>query len=258
MDAVVTAGGRISGPLVERTGQTIKCLIEFDGQRLIDRVLGALHGADCVERVCVVGPPEIRDSLPLAADDLWCDEQQGAAANLLAGLRAVRGGGRVVFCTSDLPFVESAAIDDLAARAPAAAVVYPVFTREEVRARFPHEANSYLPLTDGDMTGSSAFLFEPDALLDREAEIQALYNARKDFVKLAGLLGYGFALKLGLTYKLRWRLISVDALVARFGRLAGFPVAVVRGCSPTLSLDIDHERDLSEALAHLERRDSGC
>ncbi|MBI2301706.1 MAG: NTP transferase domain-containing protein, partial [Armatimonadetes bacterium] len=64
MNAVVTAGGRISGPLAEQTGQTIKCLIEFDGERLIDRVLRALHEAERIDRVCVVGPPEIRDSLP--------------------------------------------------------------------------------------------------------------------------------------------------------------------------------------------------
>lgn len=252
MHAVVTAGGRISGPLAEQTGQSIKGLIEFGGSRLIDRVLGALHEAEAVDRVCVVGPPEIRDTLDLRADDLWRDEAETAADNLLAGLEATRGEGRVVCCTCDLPFIEAAAIDDLAARAPEAGVVYPVFTREEVRARFPHEANSYVPLRDGDMTGSSAMVFDPAAVLDRRDEIDALFRARKDFLKLAGLMGYGFFIQLALTYKLRWRLLSVAALVRRFSRLAGFPVAVLRGCSPTLSLDIDHERDLAEALAHLE------
>lgn len=258
MDAVVTAGGRIAGALAEQTGQTIKCLIEFDGQRLIDRVLEALHESECVERVAVVGPPGIRDTLPLADTDVWLDEAESGPANMLRGLRAFADSERVVLATSDLPFVSAAAIDGLVDRAPAdPGLCYPIFTREEVRARFPHEANSYLPLLDGDMTGSSVVLIRPACVLDREAEIRALFDLRKDFLKLAGLLGWDMMVKLALTKLLKRRLLSVEVLVERFRRLAGFPVAVVRGCSPELSLDIDHERDWAEALAHLDQRDEG-
>ena len=252
-DAVVTAGGRISGPLAEMTGQSIKCLIEFDGKRLIDRVLDALHGAAGVGRVVVVAPPELRELVTLGPDDQFLDDTGSGPGNFLAGLHALSDQTQVLFSTSDLPFITATAVDDLLARAePGFGVQYPVMTREQVRQRFPREANSYMKLRNGDMTGSSVMLFEPQRVLDREAEIQALFDARKDLLKLARLVGFGIGLRFGLTKLCGWRLLSVEQVVARFSQVAGFPVRAVWGCSPELTIDVDHERDWAEALAHLE------
>lgn len=252
MHAVVTAGGRISGPLAEETGQTIKCLIEFNGQRLIDHVLNALRGAEAVENVCVVGPPEIKDSLGLRDGDLWFDEADTGTANFLRAIKPFGDEEKVVFSTSDLPFLTSAAIDDLVGRcATGYGIHYPIFTREEVRVRFPYEANSYMALRDGDMTGSSVMVIEPRRVLDREAEINELFNARKDFLKLARLVGFGLGLRLGITMKTKLRLLSVDRILRRFTKVAGFPVEAVRGCDPVIGFDIDHERDWAEALKHI-------
>lgn len=259
MKAVVTAGGRITGPLAELTGEHIKCLITFDGQRLIDRVLAALHGAQGVTGVVVVGPPEIRDSLALQDGDTFVDEADSGPANFLLGLQAAGDVHRVVFSTSDLPFLTSAAVDDLVARGPHGyGLLYPIWTREEIRVRFPYEASSYMPLRDGDLTGSSVMLVEPRRVLDREPEIRALFDARKDFRKLAGLIGVGLGLRFAITKKLGWRVLSVQQLLRRFVHLAGFPCDVVRGCDPSLSFDIDHERDWNEALTHLEKAGPGC
>ena len=258
MDAVVTAGGRVKGELAELTGQSIKCLIEFDGRRLIDIVLDALHGAAGVDRVCVVGPPEIRDSLLLTAEDLWVDELDSGHANFLLGLRTVSPAAQVVFATSDLPFVTSAAIDDLLGRCrPGYGVQFPAFTREEVRARFPHEANSYVRLVDGDLTGSSVIVFEPASVLAQAPAIEALFNARKDFLKLARIVGLDVGLRLLATMKFKKRLLSVDRLERRIGRVAGFPVRAVRGCDPGLGYDIDHERDWAECQTHLAAHPRG-
>lgn len=252
-DAVVTAGGRISGPLAEMTGQQIKCLIEFDGQRLIDHVLSALHDADDIGRVILVAPPEIRDQVSLRPDDCFLDDTGSGPGNILAGLKVVADQEQVLFSTSDLPFVTAEAVDQLLShRDPQYGVQFPVMTREEVRARFPREANSYMPLRDGDMAGSSVMLLSPRHLLDREAEIAALFNARKDLLKLAQLVGFGIGLRFAVTKLLGWRVLSVDQIVARVARVAGFPVRALRGCDPVLTIDVDHERDWAEALAHLD------
>lgn len=253
MNAVVMAGGRISGPLAEQTGQTIKCLIEFDGMRLVDRILGALHQAETVDRVCLVGPDEIRDGVDLAEGDLWVSDHGSGPANMLAGLHEFAGDEAALVATSDLPFVSAEAIDGMVDRCPRnVGLCYPVFTREEVHARFPHEANSYMPLQDGDLTGSSVLMMSPAVLLPKEAQIQAVFDARKNFVKLVGILGVDIALRLVGTKVFGRRWLSVDTMVRRFSTVAGFEIAVVRGCSPEISLDIDHERDLAEALAHVE------
>lgn len=252
MDAVVTAGGRVTGPLAEQTGQDIKCLIELDGRRLIDRVLDALHQAESVSRVTVVGPPEIKAGLDLTPDDRFCDEADSGPANFLLGLRAVGEVERVVFCTSDVPFVTGPAIDGLVSRCPEGyGVHYPIFTRQEIQARFPLEAGNYMPLADGDLSGSSAMVIEPARVLDREADIRALFEARKDFLRLAKMVGLSVGLRFLVTKKLGWRILSVDQMVKRIEKLAGFPVRVVRGCDPAISFDIDHERDWAEALAHV-------
>ncbi|MCC7490757.1 MAG: NTP transferase domain-containing protein [Fimbriimonadaceae bacterium] len=252
MKAVVTAGGRSTGALAELTGTALKCCIAVQGQRLIDRVLAALHGARQVSGVTVVGPPELASDLALEASDQFITEADSGPANFLLGLRAVAAEPRIVFVTSDLPFVTAAAIDDLIDRCPEGyGMHYPIWSRQELQAQYPTEEGNYLRLAEGELTGSSAMVFEPRRILDKEAEITALFNARKDFGKLFGLLGPGLALRLAVWKLLRLPVVSVERLVARFQAQAGFPCRVVRGADPCLSFDLDHERDWADVQHHL-------
>jgi len=254
MKAVVTAGGRIDGtPLGELTGQSLKCLLEFDGRRLLDHVLDALHATAGVDSVCVVAPESVREHVALAETDVWVDDTGSGPGNFLAGIRACADQERIIFSTSDLPFLEAPALEQLLALCPAGyGVHFPIFSRDEVRARFPKEANSYMRLREGDMSGTSVMVIEPRRVLDREAEIDALFHARKDFLKLARFLGPDLCIRLALSTKLKLRLLSVDQIVRRCTKIAGFPVNAVRGCDPSLCFDVDHERDWNEALAHLD------
>lgn len=253
---MVTAGGRIDGtPLAAVTGQSLKCLIEFNGKRLINHVLDALHASPSVSGIAVVGPPEVLEYAALENGDIWIEDTGSGAGNFLAGVRACADEPRIVFCTSDLPFLEPAAIEQLVAQCPEGfGVHYPVFTREEFHARFPTSKTSqksYMQLQDGDMTGSSVLVVEPRRMLAHEAEIDVLFNARKNFGKLLRRVGVGLALRLVLTRKLGQRLLSVERIVSRFEKVAGFPVRAVRGCDPCLGFDIDHERNWDEANLHL-------
>jgi len=257
--AVVTAGGRIDGtPLGALTGESLKCLIEFDGKRLINHVLDALHATPAVTGVAVVGPPEVLDYAALENGDIWIEDTGSGSGNFLAGVRACADEDRIVFSTSDLPFLEAGAIDALLKLCPEGfGVHYPVFTRDEFHARFPNQKKSqksYMLLRDGDMTGSSVMIVEPRRMLEHEAEIDVLFNARKNFLKLVWRVGVGLAVRLILTKKLGKRLLSVQQIVDRFAIAAGFPVRAVRGCDPCLGFDIDHERNWAEANAHLQER----
>ncbi|MGH2747248.1 MAG: molybdenum cofactor guanylyltransferase [Actinomycetota bacterium] len=101
-DAVVLAGGG-----ARRLGGADKAELRVAGRRLIDRVLGALEGA---ERIVVVGPARVVD-----APVLWTREEPvgaGPVAAVTAGLELVQAE-TVVLLAVDLPFVETATVERL-------------------------------------------------------------------------------------------------------------------------------------------------
>ncbi len=101
-DAVVLAGG--GG---RRMGGVDKPGLEVDGRTLLDRVLSAVGGA---ERVVVVGP-----SRPTVREVVWTREDPpggGPAAALAAGLALVLSP-TVVVLAADLPFLDTATVDQL-------------------------------------------------------------------------------------------------------------------------------------------------
>lgn len=103
-DAVVLAGGA-----ARRLGGADKAELRIGGQRLIDRVLGALEGAECI---VVVGPKRAVD-----APVLWTREDPagaGPVAALAAGLELVQSPIVVVLAV-DLPFVREETVARLVA-----------------------------------------------------------------------------------------------------------------------------------------------
>jgi hypothetical protein len=254
MDALVAAAGPTPASLAEFTTEPYKCLLAVGGRRLIDICLEALWGAERVERVCVVGPPMLRERIELRPEDLWVDDQGSGPANIMAGLAALADRDQIVFCASDVPFLTAAGIDDLIARTPPeVGFGVPIYRREEVEAKLPEAGNKYVPFQEGDLTASSVMVIGPRQMAVQRERVDTLFNARKHFLRLFAMMGPGTAIKFVLAMKFGWRVLSVPALEAKISRLMGFPVKAVFGADPAFNFDIDHDRDYAECLKLLER-----
>lgn len=239
LDAVVTAGGRLSPAAAQTYGTDVKALVRVGGRTLLDRVVGALRGVPSIGRIAVVGPQSARAQTHSV--DEWVDEFATGEENLLAALR-VGTTDRIVLSASDLPFVTSRSYEELIGRAEDADAAYPIFTRAEFLAAYPGGRSSFAKLADGEWTGGSAFVVNRNRFLSRSALLERGFGARKSLTGLAMLLGPLLLFKY-VTGTLRIRDVE-----ARASSLLAARVKAVTRLDPALAMDCDDARDFDYAL----------
>ena len=205
MDALILAGGGAPLDLQNATGCDDRAGIPLDGVPLIVRVLAALQGAPEIENVAAVCSPLARALLNAKSGAVRCEEAQGKMIdNLRRGLQ-LTSSEQVLVCTCDIPLVRSETFSRVLAEAARRKleVAYPVVTRAASEAAFPGGARTYARLRGEEYTGGNAVLV-PRGLIERATPlIDAAYNARKNPLALAKLLGPVFiarfaAKKLGI------------------------------------------------------------
>ena len=255
VDAVVLAGGRISGAFARAAGTRVKALAPVGGAPLLSRLAAALRETPELGRVLVVGPEELRSALPDRVD--WVPERRSGPDNVLAGLEALPPEtGHVLLCASDLPTLTPDALSDFLRRAPLEAdAVMPLVRYEAVRERFPGEVGYALRFREGRLTSGGMVLVRPDALLARLELARALFERRKNPLAMAAVLGWPFLRRL-LTGRL-----SVHEVADRLSEMTGLRCAAVPECRPELAFDVDTLLDLRYAnrvLFDPRRPESRC
>lgn len=244
VDAVVLAGGRVSGFFAREAGTRVKALAPVGGVPMLRRVTEALQVA--TERVCVVGPEEVQEAASPGC--LWEAEGRSAPENALAGVRrlaAEAGKGsderRVLLCAVDTPFLSPAALRDFLERAPEADLCMPVVRRERFVAAYPGGLGIYVRLAEGAYTGGCQWLLRPTPLLGSQELLARLHYARKSQLAMARTLGGAFV----------WRLVTRQLRLAdvetRLSELTGCACRAVDDCAPELAFDVDTILDLRDA-----------
>ncbi|MCC2667948.1 MAG: hypothetical protein K0Q72_419 [Armatimonadetes bacterium] len=238
VDAILMAGGRISGEYAQAAGTEIKALVSVAGQPVLRRVAEALHAAPGIGRVCVVGPVAVRAEVAGLAE--WQPETETAFGNFQAGAEflGTAGSDRVLLCGTDTPCLTPAAIQDFLQRAPDQAdICLALVGRERFEQRFAEGRWVYVPLADGHFTGGSQFLVRPRVLIENAHLIQRLFSQRKSQLGMAATLGLSCVIKLLL------RRLRVSDLEARASFLTGCHCRAVPDCAPELALDIDNQAE---------------
>lgn len=256
VDAVLPAGGRISGSFAAEAGAEVKALIPLGGITVLERTIDMLRATGCVERIVVIGPDELlaHPASKLADHVLHSDPSNSGPTNILAGLdwlRTARGGdhaGRVLVVTTDLPFVTRDAIEGFVDACPGDSdICVPVISRGEFEGAYPNSSNFYVRLADGEWTIGSAFLVDPVSIERNRALIEQVFRARKSQLGMARLLG------VGLVVRFLTRRLTVSVIEKRCRRMLGCSTAAVFGCSPSLGYDIDNIKEFHYAADRLRR-----
>lgn len=254
VDAILPAGGRISGDFAREAGAENKALIRLNGQTLLATALRALQSSDRVGTIVVIGDAEVRaEAVSLGADGALAEGATGPD-NILRGLswlqeqRKSQGtsASRVLVVNTDLPFLTSEALQRFLRNCPPDAdVCVPITPAEAFQARFPGSINTYLPLRDGGVTMGCVFLVNPTTLLQNRAHIESLFAARKNHWKIAWMVGAS------ITLRLLTRRLSVEDIVARASRIARCRGAAVCDAPPELAFDIDTLDEFRYAAQHV-------
>lgn len=253
--AVVTAGGRIGwadfsfaatsleyAPYEEYPYdyREIKALLKVRERTLLETVLDAIWHTDRVYEVVVVGSPFLRYWVDRAGERL-IPEKLEAHENLIAGLQAVAHYPRVLYITSDLPFVTAGAINRfIDACPPDAQLCYAIVRREAFDARFPNSPSTYARLKDGEFVAGCAVMMQPASLLERAEWIRRVAQRRKSLWRLALLAGF----------RVLWRYVTRQLTVAdverRAEQLLGMRCRAVES-EPELAYDIDTPQEYEYA-----------
>src|SRR5579859_316577 len=85
-DAILPAGGRITGAFTQETGTEIKALIRLGGQTLLSRAVQALRDMGRVRRIVVVGGAEVCGETRSCDVDGQVEEGVSGPDNILRGL----------------------------------------------------------------------------------------------------------------------------------------------------------------------------
>jgi GTP:adenosylcobinamide-phosphate guanylyltransferase len=241
LDAVITAGGRLSPASARRFGTDVKALVRVGGRSLLDAVIAALRGVPAVGRVIVVGPASARATVDPV--DEWVDEFPTGEENLLAALRAGMTA-RMILSASDLPFVTASSYGSLIDRAGETSdAAYPIYSKDEFLRAYPGGRDRFARLADGEWTGGSAFVVNRDPFLRNSKLLERGFGARKSLTALAALLGPALLLRYAMG---RVRIKDVED---RASSLLGATVRAIRGSDPALAMDCDDAADFSYAHA---------
>lgn len=251
LDAILPAGGRLSGDFAAEAGVEVKALISFEGRTVLERTLSVLRATGAIERTVVVGPDEVISHEAVGLADQALAEGESGPENIMRGLRWLQqsnGGAhadKVLILTTDLPLITPESLTlFLEACPPEADLCVPVITREAYEERFPGSRNEFLKLSDGEWTMGCSFLIDPTVVVRNLDRIENVFEARKSQARMASLLGSMFVLKY-LTGHL-----SIADIKERCLSLLGCSGNVILHSPPELAFDIDLPEEYRYALRH--------
>lgn len=240
MHAVITAGGRVDGDFAAAIGTHVKALAPLGSRTLIDAAIGAAREVG-VEGIAVVGGPEVRAHCAGRVERLL-DADADGVENIRRALAAF-DFSRLLYLTSDLPFVDGAGLADFIARSRGAAVTMALASAEGYDAAYPGAPAHVMALGGERFANGSVFTIDRSAR-DAVAHLAGrFFAARKSTLRLAMLLGPVLCARFAL------KRLPIAAVEARARAVLGVPARAVRDASPGLCFDVDTLEDWAYAHA---------
>jgi molybdopterin-guanine dinucleotide biosynthesis protein A len=236
--AVVLAGGRVPKKLAPLCAY--RPLLPIAGRPMLDYVLAALRETMLVRASAVVAPEAVLAEFP-GIPETAVPAGESIVENMRNGARALADHAptHLLFLTGDLPLITAHALTGYltASLVSGAALTYPIIPREASEERFPGAKRTYVKIMDGTFTGGNAIFTTADLLTDKGALIQSLYDARKEPLKLAGILGWPTV----------WGMIrgtlTIAELEAVASRILDAPVKAIITPYPEIGFDVDKPSD---------------
>jgi len=236
IDGIVLAGG--SPGKGESLGVPTEALLPVGGRPMVTWVLKALRESGFIERLVLVGPPEL-SGLAREEGVAWVLAGASAVESALNGYRALEGSQWILLSTADLPLLTPEAIRDFLERCfkVEADLYYPIITRQSIEEKFKGARRTYVRLKEGTFTGGNLALMRADALTPCALKGEKLVKLRKSPLGLARQIGLLFILKFILG-----RLTLAEA-ERSFSRLLGVKGTAIITPYPEIGMDVDKPED---------------
>ena len=247
VNAVITAGGLVSGDFARTIGTDVKALASLGGITLLERAIAAARGAGA-ERIAVVGGDAVRARCAHSVERV-VDASEDGGENILRALSAW-DTGPLLYLTSDLPFVDAAGVRRFADRSAPYALTMPLARAEAYEARFPHAPEHVIELGGERVANGNVFFIAPPAIAPIRAWATKFFAARKSAIGMARLLGPALLLRFV------FRKLTIAAIERKAQRTLGVSVAAIRDADPEMCFDVDTLAELEYAREHLARAEA--
>lgn len=253
MDVVILAGGETPPALAESLDAAVsteRALIEVNGRPCIAYLLDSLTAVEGLGKIIVVGRPATLDALPgLMHEAIGVKAGETLVANILAGA-AVASTEELLLCTCDIPLVTPPTWGEFFARVQANSLeaAYPIVRKETVEKQFPGGKRTYATLVDGTFTGGNAFVLPRAQLGDLKQVIDAAYQARKNPLAIARILGVKFVVKAVL------KKLTILDLEQKMSQVLKCRAGAVEMPDASIAFDVDKPDDFQLAQKLLSKK----
>ena len=255
VEAVLLAGGQYDDVPPGESAPNGKGLLSIGGMPMAARALRALKRSAAISRIVMVSS--------VGKEDLTAPCWEGVDAVVPAGERLIDSfkagvdavanpGAPAMVVVADLPLLTAESVTDWVERCRArqdAAVWYSFVRRGNSEAAFPGIRHTYVPFREGTFCGAGFFMSRPEALTPLYGAMTKLTYARKNPLRLGGLLGWDVVISF-----LTRRLTIPQAERGMSQLLGGTPCAGVETPYPETAFNVDDLDALREARRYLEAK----
>jgi CTP:molybdopterin cytidylyltransferase MocA len=229
-----------------------KALVPLLGKPLIAYVLDALHQAEGIGRVFVVGAPEVVEYAARWERVSGVPDGHQLLRNAWRGLRAATTD-RVLFCNPDQPLLRTEMVEDFLQRAlPTEGDLVSSWVRHEDLGPYVEGEHKFAKFGDGKYAHGNLFLVRRDIPhMDRIKErLDRIYAARKNNLKFAWALGPSLFGRF-LVSLVAGKMPSLNETLEIGGNKFGVNLKPVICPYPEIALDIDEPEDYAAAVRYL-------
>ena len=178
MNAVITAGGQISGGYAKLAQTNLKALVPIRGATMLAHAIDAARGAGA-KRVAVVGNDEVKAAVGTLVDKMIPDAGTGSG-NVLAALDAWgEEQDRLLYLTCDMPYISALALTSFIAKVPSSTLSMALCEEADFFHRFPDAPNFGITLNGEVVVNGGAFLIPAGAGPEIRTFATRLFEARK-------------------------------------------------------------------------------
>jgi CTP:molybdopterin cytidylyltransferase MocA len=239
-DAILPAGGRISGDFATAAGTEVKALIQLDDRTILGRTIDVLRGSGCIGKIAITGPNLVIEGPDSKRADVLVAEGSTGPENIFRAFEALKPSTeQVLVVMTDQPFLEADHIKDFLDRCDLSLDLNaPLIRQSAFIERFPNMPATFVKLKDDAWTTGGIFLIKASTLARVRPDIERVFDQRKSKLGMAKLLG--------LPFVIRWisgRATS-DEAIERVTSILKCTGQAVRDCAPELAFDIDLPEDL--------------
>jgi CTP:molybdopterin cytidylyltransferase MocA len=232
--AVITAGGRVDAAFAATLGTDVKALARIGGRAMLDVAIEAARGTGA-ERVLVVGGDEVRAHCADRVDGVLDDAGEGrenVRRAMIAG-----NADHLLLLTSDMPFIDAAALNAFVSAAQGCDVALPVSSGADYEAAYPGAPPHVTDLGGERIANGNVVYFAPGSAQRVLPVAQRLFDARKSLWRMASLLGPALLVRFAL------RRLRIEDIERRAREELGIDARACRNLAPSLCFDVDGDED---------------